>query len=140
VLAVSLAAGCSRSAPPISADPAAQTGAAQGGGAQGGAAAPSANAGPSLVDDPPGSLTCGELKTAVDSGGLMEPGVVDRIVRLSGTADAPVADAARRLASAYAAATAAHGTDDEPDAVAAVSSAGADMMQVCDESGLETVG
>jgi hypothetical protein len=78
--------------------------------------------------------------TAVDDATLMQPGVVDVIARASATADAPVGDAAQRLASAYAAAAAARGTDTEPDAVAAVSAAGADMSQVCADSGLDTVG
>jgi hypothetical protein len=70
----------------------------------------------------------------------MEPGVVDRIVAASSTADAPVADAAQRLAAAYAKATTSKGTSQEPDAVAAVSAAAADMAGVCAESGLESAG
>jgi hypothetical protein len=70
----------------------------------------------------------------------MDPGVVDAIVRASRTADAPVADAAERLAASYASAVAAHGSESEPDAIAAVSVAGADMTKVCDDSGLDTVG
>jgi hypothetical protein len=50
----------------------------------------------------------------------MEPGVVARIVAAASTADAPVADAAQRLA--------------------AVSAAAADMAGVCSESGLESAG
>jgi len=91
-------------------------------------------------DQPPGTLTCGDLKTAVTAATLMHPGVVASIVRSSSTADAPVADAAQRLATAYATAVAAHGTSDEPDAVAAVSMAAADMTKICDESGLNAVG
>jgi hypothetical protein len=70
----------------------------------------------------------------------MDAGVVDAIVRASRTADAPVADAAERLAAAYASAVAAHGQESEPDAIAAVSVAGADMTSVCADSGLDTVG
>jgi hypothetical protein len=92
------------------------------------------------VDDPPGSLACGALQQAVTKATLMDPGVVDAIVRASRTADAPVADAADRLAAAYASAVAAHGSESEPDAIAAVSVAGADMTKVCDDSGLDTVG
>ena len=66
--------------------------------------------------------------------------LVDAIVRASRTADAPVADAAERLAAAYASAVAAHGQESEPDAIAAVSVAGADMTGVCADSGLDTVG
>jgi hypothetical protein len=70
----------------------------------------------------------------------MDPGVIDDIVAASDTADAPVADAAGRLASAYAAAVASKGGAKEPDAVAAVSEAAADMSGVCNDSGLDTVG
>jgi hypothetical protein len=70
----------------------------------------------------------------------MEPGVVDAINRASGTADAPVADAAGRLAAAYGTAVTASGAPEEPDRIAAVSAAAADMSGVCDDSGLETVG
>ena len=101
-------------------------------------AAPSA--GPTAIDDPPGSLTCGALLSAVNGATLMTPGVVDAIARASSTADAPVADSAQRLAAAYAGAVAAHGTGNEPDAVAAVSAAGADMTRVCDDNALATVG
>jgi hypothetical protein len=100
---------------------------------------PSASS-PAAVDDPPGSLACAALQRAVTMATLMEPGVVDAIVRASRTADAPVADAAERLAAAYASAVAAHGQESEPDAIAAVSVAGADMTSVCTDSGLDTVG
>ena len=70
----------------------------------------------------------------------MNPGVVDGIARASGTADAPVADAARRLATAYASAVESHGTDSEPDAIAAVGVASAEMTSVCQESGLNAAG
>lgn len=89
---------------------------------------------------PPGTLTCAELGEAIKRASLMQPGVVDGIARASGTADAPVADAAQRLATAYATAVAAKGSDSEPDVVAAVSAAAADMEGVCDESGLATAG
>jgi len=89
---------------------------------------------------PPGTLTCAELGEAIRRASLMQPGVVDGIARTSGTADAPVADAAQRLATAYASAVAAKGSDSEPDAVAAVSAAAVDMEGVCDESGLATTG
>jgi hypothetical protein len=92
------------------------------------------------VDDPPGTITCHKLAEAVANATLMEPGVVDEIVAASSTADAPVADSAHRLAATYASALTAKGSDSEPDAVAAVSAAGADMSGVCDDSGLETVG
>ena len=92
------------------------------------------------ADEPPGKLACKSLSGAVDAATLMNPGVVDGIVRASGTADAPVADAAQRLAVAYAAAVNAHGTDGEPDAVAGVSVAGADMIKICQESGLDAAG
>jgi hypothetical protein len=105
---------------------------------------PAPPAGPALaasaIGELPGSLTCGELETAVNAATLMDPGVVDAIVRISSSADAPLADSARRLAAAYAAAVTAHGSGSEPDAIAAVSAAGADLTRVCTESGLDTVG
>jgi hypothetical protein len=104
------------------------------------AATPFPASSPSAVDDPPGAITCSKLVKAVNDATLMEPGVVDDIVAASSTADAPVADSARRLAAAYASAVTAKGSDSEPDAVAAVSTAGADMSKVCADSGLETVG
>jgi hypothetical protein len=88
----------------------------------------------------PGTRTCTELGTAIAEATLMQPDVVDQIVAASATADAPVSDAAQRLAAAYAKATAAKGKSQEPDAVAAVSAAAADMAGVCDESGLESAG
>ncbi|MEV4352372.1 hypothetical protein AB0J83_48590 [Actinoplanes sp. NPDC049596] len=93
-----------------------------------------------IADDPPGTLACAALAVAVTDASLMEPGVVDGIVGASGTADAPVADAAAALATAYTQAAAAKGTESEPDAVAAVSAAAADMSSVCADSGLQTVG
>jgi hypothetical protein len=92
------------------------------------------------ADDPPGTNTCHQLRAAVTGATLMQPGVVDSIATASGTADAPVADAAQRMAAAYASAVTAKGSDSEPDAVAAVSAAGAAMSGVCDDSGLDTVG
>ncbi|GAB1645302.1 hypothetical protein [Krasilnikovia sp. MM14-A1259] len=114
-------------------------------GCSGGPATPPAptTASPSagtVADDPPGTVTCGKLTRAIADGTLMQPGVVDDIVAASATADAPVADAARRLGEAYEAAVAVHGTDREPDAVAAVSAAASEMSKVCEDSGLETVG
>ncbi|HEV7961174.1 MAG TPA: hypothetical protein VGP57_01420 [Actinoplanes sp.] len=119
-------AGCSADAPPAAAPSAAAT--------------PSPSASVTEVDDPPGTITCHKLAEAVTTATLMDPGVVDGIVAASSTADAPVADSAHRLATAYASALTARGTDGEPDAIAAVSAAGADMSGVCDDSGLETVG
>jgi hypothetical protein len=95
---------------------------------------------PSATEDVPGEVACRALAAAVRDATLMNPGVADAIVSAAGTADAPIADSGRRLAAAYAAAAAARGTDGEPDAVAAVSAAGAEMARVCDESGLDTVG
>jgi hypothetical protein len=89
---------------------------------------------------PPGTETCTELGAAITEASLMQPGVVDRIAAAAATADAPVADSARRLATAYAAALTARGTPQEPDATAAVSAAAADMSGICNESGLETAG
>jgi hypothetical protein len=94
----------------------------------------------SALDDPPGTNTCHLLVDAVDGATLMNPGVVDAIAQASSTADAPVEDAAHRLAAAYAAAVTAKGSDGEPDAIAAVSATASDMSRVCDDSGLETVG
>jgi hypothetical protein len=93
-----------------------------------------------VVDDPPGSLACALLADAVADASLMDDGVAAGIVRASATADAPVADAAERLAEAYTEAVAAHSTEAEPDAVAAVSAAAADMSGVCSDSGLSATG
>ena len=95
---------------------------------------------PVPADTPPGTVSCARLAAAIQRSSLMEPGVIDDIDRMSRTADAPVADAAGRLSTAYADAVAATGTADEPDRIAAVSAAAADMSGVCDDSGLETVG
>ena len=96
--------------------------------------------GGALIDDPPGLVTCAHLAAAIEAGTLMVPGIVDGIANASRTADAPVADAADRLKSAYARAVAASNTANEPDAVAAVSAAASDMSGVCADSGLRTVG
>ncbi len=94
----------------------------------------------SAVDNPPGANTCALLGAAIKRSTLMEAGVVDGINRASSTADAPVADAAARLATVYAVAVAAHGKADEPDRVAAVSAAASDLSGVCTDSGLATDG
>ncbi len=95
---------------------------------------------PSATEDVPGTLACRTLISAVREGTLMSPGVVDEVTRAGTTADAPIADSAQRLAAAYAKAVSARGTENEPDAVAAVSAAGSEMSTVCGESGLETAG
>jgi hypothetical protein len=107
-----------------------------------GALAPASASVPTAEPDgaPPGTQTCTELGAAIKAASLMQPGVVDGVVRAATIADAPVADAAQRLATAYAAARASQGTASEPDAVAAVSAAAADMDGVCTESGLESAG
>ena len=92
------------------------------------------------IDDPPGMTACQLLLDAVGGAALMQPGVVDAIESASTTADAPIAEAAHRLASLYASAVAAKGGESEPDAVAAVSAAGTEMSEVCAASGLGTVG
>ena len=92
------------------------------------------------ADDPPGTRTCTLLVKAVRDATLMDAGVVNAVVAASRSADAPVADAAQRLAAAYAGAAAARNTDSEPDAVANVSAAGAEMAQTCGDAGLESVG
>ena len=91
-------------------------------------------------DDPPGSIACARLGAAIAAGSFMTAGVVDGIVAASATADAPVADAARRLGDAYRAAVASKNQADEPDRIAAVGAAASDMSGVCAESGLQTVG
>ena len=114
-----------------------------GGGGGGPAASPSV-ALPSVIDasadNPPGSIACGRLAAAIAAGSFMSPGVVDGIVAASATADAPLADAARRLGNAYGAASASANKADEPDKIAAVGAAASDMSGVCAESGLQTVG
>jgi hypothetical protein len=101
------------------------------------AGSPSAAA---AADDPPGSLACGKAVTALRDGTLMTAGVVQDITDAAGTADAPVAAAAQRLSVAFASAIKAEGDEEEPDAIAAVSAAGAEMVRICGDSGLETTG
>ena len=93
-----------------------------------------------LVDQPPGVAACSLLRKAIEDATLMQPGVTDAIAAASTAAGQPVAAAGGRLAAAYAAAVAARDTAGEPDAVAAVSAAGADMKTVCVDAGLETAG
>ncbi|MEV4639350.1 hypothetical protein AB0J80_18560 [Actinoplanes sp. NPDC049548] len=93
-----------------------------------------------VADDPPGALACGRIVEAVRAGTLMQPGVVTGVSASTATADAPVADAAVRLQQAYEQAVKAQGSEDEPDLVAAVSAAAAEMVSVCADSGLETAG
>lgn len=124
MLTVVLVAGCSGGSPAPAPAP----------------AVPSAAGSPSAVDDPPGTVACGLLGVAVRDATLMRPGVVDAVGAAGATADAPVLEAADRLAAAYRAAVASRGTDREPDAVAAVSAAAAEMSGVCADSGLETAG
>jgi hypothetical protein len=95
---------------------------------------------PPAADNPPGLITCAQLAAAIAAGSLMTPGVVDGIANAAETADAPVADAARRLKNSYDQAVAAKNKANEPDAVAAVSAAASDMSGVCADSGLRTVG
>ena len=92
------------------------------------------------ADDPPGAVICRQLAQAITAGTLMDPGVADGIAQVASGADAPIADSAERLVTAYRKAVSEKGTDDEPDAVAAVSAAGADLAAVCADSGLDTVG
>jgi hypothetical protein len=94
----------------------------------------------SSADDLPGTVACGKAARALSDGTLMNPGVITDITHAAGTADAPVADAADHLSEAYTEAVGAHGTDAEPDAVAAVSRAAAELIKICRDSGLETVG
>jgi hypothetical protein len=101
------------------------------------ATAPSAGA---TAGEAPGTAACALLKAAIDEGSLMQPGVADAVVAASVTTNQPVAAAGQRLGAAYAAAVASHDTEGEPDAVAAVSAAGADMKTVCVDEGLETAG
>lgn len=131
VIAIAALPGCG-TAPDTSAVPATSSGRAVPAGPR-----PTSSA---VADNPPGALTCAKLAEAIEVGSLMDPGVVDGIFAASDTADAPVADAARRLVAAYVAAAAAKGGEGEPDAVAAVSAAAADMASVCGDSGLRTVG
>ena len=101
------------------------------------APSPSASA---VVDEPPGTIACAKISEAARAGTLMQPGVVTDVTRSTATADAPVADAAGRLQEAYERAVRAQGGENEPDLVAAVSAAAAEMVSVCADSGLETAG
>jgi hypothetical protein len=92
------------------------------------------------ADDAPGSIACARLAVAIKGGSFMIPGVTDEIVAAAASADAPLADAARRLGDAYRAAVASKNKADEPDKIAAVAVAASDMSGVCAESGLLTVG
>lgn len=135
-----LAAGCSHpSAEPASPSPAAAPGNGPPGSSAGpGEQPPAASA--AQVDEPPGTIACGRAVRAVRAATLMNPGVITDIAAATGTADAPVADAALALSAAYQKAITAHGTDAEPDAVAAVSAAAAALVRICADSGLETAG
>jgi len=129
LVGVSMIAACSSpSSEPASAPPAKAS------------SAPVTGASALPVDEPPGAIACGKATRAVSDASLMNPGVVADITAASGTADAPVADAAQALSAAYTKAVAAHDTDAEPDAVAAVSAAAAELVKICGDSGLETVG
>jgi hypothetical protein len=103
-------------------------------------AAPAPAASTAAPDDPPGTIACGKAVGAVREATLMNPGVITAITAAAGTADAPVADAAQRLSEAYTKAVAAHNKDTEPDAIAAVSAAAAELVAICNDSGLETAG
>lgn len=129
----STVAGCSHGSPGPATPPTAATASAVGGNES-----PGASAAP--VDEPPGAIACGKAAQAVRDATLMTPGVISDITLATGTADAPVADAAQRLSAAYAKAVTAHDTEAEPDAVAAVSAAAAELVTICNDSGLETVG
>ncbi|HEY0001383.1 MAG TPA: hypothetical protein VGB74_13070 [Actinoplanes sp.] len=141
-LVLALLCGCSDAAPSQEASPASVPMPAPMGSVLAGSG--SAGLAPSLsspaVDEPPGTITCTLLGEAVSAATLMDPGVIDSIVAAASTADAPVADAAQRLATAYAAALTSRGAEGEPDAVAAVSAAATDMSGVCADSGLRSVG
>ena len=137
VLAAVLLAGCSAPAEAPKTAPAPSAGASAGAPAGASAGAP---AGASAVDEPPGTLACHKIGEAARAGSLMQPGVVTDVTRSTATADAPVADAAGRLQEAYERAVRAQGSENEPDLVAAVSAAAAEMVSVCADSGLETAG
>ena len=98
------------------------------------------SAAPSPPGDPSGAVACGKAISAVRAATLMDPGVITDIATAAGPADAPIADAAQRLSKAYTAAVAAHDKDTEPDAIAAVSAAAAELVTICNDSGLETAG
>jgi hypothetical protein len=135
LLLIALTAGCSGGdTPPASGPPSAS------GGVTVSVDQSAMSVDPSATEDVPGTTACAALASAINDGTLMQAGVVDAIVADAGPADAPIADAAERLGTAYRKARASAGTQDEPDAVAGVSEAGADMSNVCGESGLDTVG
>jgi hypothetical protein len=92
------------------------------------------------ADDPPGTRACAKASRALRDGTVMNPGVVTDITTAAATADAPVLEAAQALAAAYTKAVAAHGADAEPDAIAAVSAAAAELTRICAASGLEVAG
>lgn len=91
-------------------------------------------------DDPPGKIACAKAASTLRDGTVMTPGVVADITTAAATADAPVLEAAQALAASYTKAVAAQGTEAEPDAIAAVSAAAAELARICADSGLEVVG
>lgn len=91
-------------------------------------------------DDPPGTRACAKASRTLRDGTVMNPGVVTDITAAAATADAPVLEAAQALSAAYTEAVAAHDTDAEPDAIAAVSAAAAELTRICAASGLEVAG
>lgn len=136
-------AGCSDPSPDAATSPTAAAPSAPANEPPGASAAPDngpPGAAAAQVDEPPGTIACGKAVQAVRNATLMNPGVITDITAATGTADAPVADAAQRLSAAYSKAVAAHDTDAEPDAVAAVSAAAAELVKICGDSGLETAG
>ncbi|MEU8607228.1 hypothetical protein AB0C29_04400, partial [Actinoplanes sp. NPDC048791] len=83
LVGVSMIAACSSpSSEPASAPPAKAS------------SAPVTGASALPVDEPPGAIACGKAVRAVRDASLMNPGVAADITAASGTADAPVADAA----------------------------------------------
>lgn len=100
----------------------------------------SATATATATGDPAGAQACELVEQAVQEATLMDPGVVDGILAAEAAAEPAVSAAARALRAAHVAALAARGGATEPDAVAAVSSAGVDMAAVCRQSGLRPAG
>jgi hypothetical protein len=94
----------------------------------------------SPADDPPGTLACARAARTLREGTVMDPGVVTDITTAAATADAPILEAAQALATSYTDAVAAQGTAAEPDAIAAVSAAAAELTRICAAAGLEVVG
>lgn len=127
LIVASMAAGCSGPANAPSALPSQPSNA-------------TSSAATTFADDPPGAVACAKAARTLRDGTVMNPGVVTEIEDAAVTADAPVLEAAEALSESYTKAVAAHGTDAEPDAVAAVSEAAARLTQVCADSGLEVVG